>query len=183
MAPRRRHRGNGVTTGGTTEARLPSEGDANVLMSADGQQQKWIAKAPEYDRPHRHAFREEFYWCPCSPILRKKARQVMRIRGSSIGQIGMARRAYRGCLHLPQRQGRSVSHVWRRKRGLRIGQSRILGCQLIHSPWTPVGTGTRVSTSSTYFHPAFHMLEALWRACRRASSLWAHWLTHRRTRI
>jgi hypothetical protein len=42
----------------------------------------------------------------------------------------MARRAYRGCLHFPERQGHSVPHIRRQAAGARMGRSRSLSCKL-----------------------------------------------------
>lgn len=68
MAPRSRHRRKDVTANGVTKEKLSNEGAVNVLISADDEWWKRIAKAPEFGRPHPNVLREELYWCPVAPI-------------------------------------------------------------------------------------------------------------------
>jgi hypothetical protein len=48
-----------------------------------GQWQKWIAKAPELDRPHPNALQEKFYWCTVIPNVY----HVYRLRSEDAGRF------------------------------------------------------------------------------------------------
>lgn len=49
-----------MTAGGLANEKLSDEGDVSVLISGNRWPQLWIAKKPEFDRPHRHAHHVTF---------------------------------------------------------------------------------------------------------------------------